>query len=147
MLNWPSGKFVIEPRPIQLEESKTAKQKPQQKYIIVIVNNSMVVQKLLQRAFDSMGYEVYAVETAAKAMNMVKSMQPHLIISDIKLPDSGGVEFVQSVRGITEAPVVLLTESANRAQFEGQAKNHGNVHFTNSHEVGEVVKVVEGALQ
>jgi CRP-like cAMP-binding protein/CheY-like chemotaxis protein len=147
MLNWQSGKFVIEPRPIHMEDAKTAKQKPQQKFIIVIVNNSMVVQKLLQRAFDSMGYEVYAVETAAKAMNMVKSMRPHLIISDTKLPDSGGVAFVQSVRGITNVPVVLLTESANRAQMEDQAKSQGKVYFTNSQEVGEVIKIVEGALQ
>jgi CRP-like cAMP-binding protein/CheY-like chemotaxis protein len=147
MLNWQSGRFVIEPRPIQMEDAETAKQKPRQKFIIVIVNNSMVVQRLLQRAFDSMGYEVYTVETASKAMNMVQSMRPHLIISDTKLPDSSGVELVQSVREITAVPVLLLTESANRAQVEEQAKNQPNIFFTNSQEVGEVVKIVEGALQ
>ena len=147
MLNWQSGKFVIEPRPIQMEAAKSAQQKPRPQFIIVIVNNSMVVQRLLQRAFDSMGYEVYTVETASKAMNMVQSMRPHLIISDTKLPDSSGVELVQSVREITAVPILLLTESANRAQVEEQAKDQPNIYFTNSQEVGEVVKIVEGALQ
>lgn len=146
MLNWKSGNFVIEPRPIQMEDIKTPKAKPKTKYIIVIVNNSMVVQKMLQRAFDSMGYEVYAIETASKAMNLVQSMRPHLIISDTKLPDASGVEFLKNVRGITDVPVVLLTESSNRPMIESQAKNQTNVHFTNSQEVGEVVKIVEGAL-
>lgn len=146
MLNWQSGTFTIEPRPIQMEDIKTEKSQPKQKHIIVIVNNSMVVQKLLQRAFDSMGYEVYAVETASKAVNLAQSMKPHLIISGTKLPDASGPEFVESVRGVTDAPVVLLTEASNKSQFEEQTRQHSDIHFTNSQEVGEVVKIVEGAL-
>ncbi len=147
MLNWQEGNFVIEPRRIELDESKAA-EKTRQKtaHRIVIVNNSMVVQKLLQRAFDSMGYEVYAVETASKALNLTKSMNPNLIIADTKLPDASGIEFLESVRGTSQIPVVLLTENTNRSEFETQAKGHQNVHFTNSQEIGEIVKIVESAL-
>ena len=148
ILNWDSGEFVVEPRPIQIEglAAKPAAD-PQGQKSIVIVNNSMVVQKLLQRAFESMGYEVYAVETAAKATKMVQSMQPDLVISDTKLPDGSGGELLQSIRGVAQIPVVLLTEGDNRAKVEAEVQGQSGVHFTNSQEVGEVVKVVEGVLK
>lgn len=146
MLNWQSGSFMIEPRPIKMEGVKAPKDASKEKPVILIVNNSMVVQKLLQRAFDSMGYEVYAVETAAKALNLVQSIQPHLVISDTKLPDASGSAFVGSLRGVSEVPVVMLTESTNRAAYEGEFKQQPAIYFTNSQEIGEVVKIVERAL-
>lgn len=147
MLNWPEGDFVIEPRPMQMDGlQEKAAAKPKEKFVIIIVNNSMIVQKLLQRAFDSMGYEVYAVETAAKAKNMVKSMNPHLVIADTKLPDAAGSAFISDLRQSSALPVVMLTETANRSQYEAETSQYQNIYFTNSHEVGEVVKVVEGVL-
>ncbi len=147
MLNWPDGEFIIEPRPIQMDDIKTEKASTAVESRIIIVNNSMVVQKLLQRAFESMGYEVFAVDNASKAVKMVQSMEPSLIISDTKLPDSTGMELLQTLRQITNIPVVLLTDAATRAQLENQASSDSRVYFTNSQEVGEVVKVVESALK
>ena len=148
MLNWTEGEFVIEPRPIQMDDIQSSKKKAKEKErkVIVIVNNSMIVQKLLQRAFDSMGYEVYAVETAAKALNLIKSLTPHLVISDTKLPDVSGSEFLGQLRQGSSVPVVMLTDQSNRAQFEGESQGQNQVHFTNSQEIGEVVKVVERVL-
>lgn len=150
LLKWKEGEFTVEPRPMRLEEEKptpAAANTPKDPHRIVIVNNSMVVQKMLQRAFDSMGYEVYAIEKGSKALNMIKSMKPNLIISDTKLPDATGAEFLASAREISQVPVVILTEESNRAQYENELKANNKVFFTNSQEVGEVVKVVENALK
>ncbi|RMF59301.1 MAG: response regulator [Calditrichaeota bacterium] len=147
MLNWEDGEFIIEPRPIRMDESSAPpKQEPREERRLIIVNNSMVVQKMLQRAFESMGYEVYAVDNGAKALKMIQSMDPHLIICDTKLPDTNGSELLNSIRAIGQIPVVFLTDASSRAQYEPQLSAKGEVYFTNSQEVGEVVKVVENAL-
>ena len=112
----------------------------------MIVNNSMVVQKLLQRAFESMGYEVFAVETANKALKMIESMKPTLVISDTKLSDGSGIELLNSVRSLGNYPFVLLTEASNRSKLVADAAGIAHTHFTNSQEIGEVVKVVESVL-
>lgn len=148
MRNWETGDFLIEPRPIKLAEPKAeaAPRKSGESFRVIIVNNSMVVQRLLQRAFDGLGYEVYAVDSAAKAVKMAESMSPHLVISDTKLPDADGVDFAASVRAISKVPVVLLTDGSNKAEHQSRAQNISNLHFTNSQEVGEVVKTVQGVL-
>jgi CheY-like chemotaxis protein len=155
LLNWKEGDFIIEPRPLQMEGGKQAdapagapEEKKEQKVPrIVIVNSSMVVQKLLQKAFESMGYEIYAVETANKGKNLIDSLQPNLVISDTKLPDSTGLEFFTDIREKSDIPFLLLTDSTSRAQYEKAAANLKGISFTNSHEIGEVVKMVETILK
>ncbi len=148
MLNWQEGRFMIEQRPIQVQEkAKAAAAAAPEQPCLLIVNNSMVVQKLLQRAFESMGYEVYTVETAAKASKMIRSLEPHLIISDTKLPDAEGVSFLKTYREISQTPVVLLTEASGKDQIRTATSDYSDIHFTNSQEVGEVVKIVESILK
>ncbi len=147
MLNWQDGHFTIEPRKISIEEIDAQKEQKAAGKVerrIIIVNNSMVVQRMLQRAFDSMGYEVYAVENANKAIKMARSMDPHLVISDTKLPDSSGVDLFNAIREFSEIPFVLLTEQDTRSQTATQANTQNSIYFTDSHEIGEIVKVVEG---
>ncbi|HQU72314.1 MAG TPA: cyclic nucleotide-binding domain-containing protein [Calditrichia bacterium] len=149
ILNWSDGDFLVEPKPIAMADLKAreaASRKAREDVSIVIVNNSMVVQKLLQRAFESMGYEVFAVETANKALKMIESMKPTLVISDTKLSDGSGIELLNSVRSLGNYPFVLLTEASNRSKLVADAAGIAHTHFTNSQEIGEVVKVVESVL-
>jgi CheY-like chemotaxis protein len=148
LLGWEEGEFAIEPKPLDMGESKKQEEKKEQKsYQIVIVNNSMVVQKLLQKAFESMGYEIYAVETANKGKNLVNSLKPDLVISDTKLPDGTGIDFLNSTRENSDTPFILLTDSSNKAQYEQEAGGIKSVSFTNSQEIGEIVKTVETILK
>lgn len=154
MLNWREGDFVIEPRPLQMggEPSGAPTKAPEptkekQVHRIVIVNNSMVVQKLLQKTFESMGYEIYAVETANKGKNLIDSLKPNLVISDTKLPDRTGIEFLSTIRETSAVPFLLLTDSTSRPEYERAAANLKGISFTNSHEIGEVVKTVETILK
>lgn len=148
LLNWDSGEFIVEPKPLQMgSEKKPEDKKKKTAHRIVIVNNSMVVQKLLQKTFESMGYEIYAVETANKGKNLSDSLNPNLIISDTKLPDSTGIEFLSSIRETSNTHFILLTDATTKPQYEKQAENFKDVSFTNSKEIGEVVKLVETILK
>lgn len=147
MLNWQEGEFVIKPKPLQMEEEKQAPPEETKIYRIVSVTNSMVVQKLLQKTFESMGYEIYAVETANKGKNLVESLKPNLVISDTKLPDGSGIDFLNSIRQNSNIPFILLTDSSNKSQYQQEAGDAPEVMFTTSHEIGEVVKLVELALK
>jgi CRP-like cAMP-binding protein/CheY-like chemotaxis protein len=147
LLKWEEGEFIIEPKPLQMEVEKKAEEKKAPSHRIVIVNNSMVVQKLLQKTFESMGYEIYAVETATKGKNLIDSLKPNLVISDTKLPDSTGIEFLTAIRENNNIPFILLTDSSTKPQYEQEAGNTADVSFTNSKEIGEVVKVVESILK
>ena len=131
---------------MKMENTETVFKDDDEKIRIIIVNNSIVVQKVLQKTFESMGYEIYAVDTAAKGQRLVESLLPHLVISDTKLPDSSGIEFIQTLREKTDVNVILLADQFNQDTLHEQLTDIKNVSLTKSQEVGEVIKVVESIL-
>lgn len=145
LLSWTEGEFIIEPEPLKLEEetkkeSQAPTQAPQQ---LLIINNSMVVQKMLQRMFEKIGYDVYSVETGEKGVNLVRKLQPDVVIVDTKLPDGSGSEVVQAIREASPVPVVLLTEDDNRSGFEERLNGVPQVGFTRSQELSEILHVTQ----
>lgn len=149
MLNWNEGTFIIKPKPFEMENTVKVDESVSTDDIprLVIVNNSMVVQKLLQRTFESMGYDVYTVETGSKGKKLVESLAPNLIISDTKLPDGSGIDFLESVRQSSDVHMVLLTDASNKMQFQKSTNQIKNVSLTESQEIGEIIKTVENILK
>lgn len=57
-------------------------------------------------------YEVRQVRTIAEALGTLEAGQPHVIISEVDLPDGSGLTFFQRVRTMPrgdDLPLILLT--------------------------------------
>ena len=144
LIGWNDGKFSVEPDPLRLEEEQASANVPVEEPLqLVIINASMVVQKMLQQTFEKIGYIVYVVENVQKGLNLIKKLEPDVVVSDVKLPDGNGIELVKSVRGFSGIPIVLLTEERNRAEFEAKLSDYQQIAFTRSHELGEIMHSVQ----
>ncbi len=148
MLGWTEGEFEIQPEPLKLEEEKPAAAKASPKEIqLVIINTSMVVQKMLQQTFENIGYTVYAVENKQKGLNLIQKLEPDLLVADTKLADSDAIDLVESVREISTLPIVLLTDERNREQFAQKLGTYEPIAFTRSQELGEVLHTVQKMME
>lgn len=141
MLNWNEGDFSIEPEPLKLEE-EAPPSKPEISDLLII-NNSVVVQKMLQRTFEKIGYTVYTVETLQKGLNMIEKLKPDAVISDIKLPDASANELVSEIRKISSVPVVLLTDQRSSEKLAAELEGTDKIYFTKSQEMGAILNTVE----
>ena len=71
LLAWLEGEFEIKSKPLTLDTDEK-KIKDEQKEIL-IVNNSLVVRKLIERAFKGLGYKVSSAENVAKSNAVIDS--------------------------------------------------------------------------
>ncbi len=144
MLDWEAGKFEIIPEPLKLDEKQEAEteqsEEPKQ---LLIINTSVVVQKMLQRTFENIGYTVYAVENKQKGLNLINKLEPDIVVADTKLPDSDGFELVKSVRETSALPIVLLTDERNQEEFSQKLSEYPSLSFTKSHEMSEILHAVQ----
>jgi len=77
---------------------------------ILIVDDEASVRDLLERFLTGAGFRVTAVATAAEAIRSVREDPPQLIISDLQLEDSDGLEMIAKLKATLPAtPVMLLT--------------------------------------
>jgi two-component system response regulator VanR len=77
---------------------------------ILIVDDEVEIRDLLGLYLTSNGYQVTAFETAMEALRFVTTNQPDLIISDLQLEDSDGLEMIEKLKAtLPNVPVILLT--------------------------------------
>lgn len=144
LMGWEEGTFVVEPDPLRLDQEEQSVEAVSVEPIqLVIINASMVVQKMLQQIFEKIGYSVYAVENKQKGLNLIKKLQPNVVVADVKLPDSNGIDLVKSIREFSDVPIVLLTEERNREEYQSHLSGFKDIGFTRSQELGEIMHAVQ----
>jgi two-component system chemotaxis response regulator CheY len=88
---------------------------------ILIVDDSSVMRKILERSLRQAGFELSSVHQAgngAEALAVLAENQVDLILCDINMPVMDGLEFVRQLRGVEnakEAPVVMITTEGSES--------------------------------
>lgn len=145
LLSWEKGKFAITVKPLTLGNEGDDSVEVETKTVL-IVNNSMVVRKVIERAFKGLGYDVDTSSNIETSNELINSEGPDIIISDVKLSDGNGIDFINHVRKDYQLPFIFITDSSIKAEFEEELKKLGNAELTKTHEVSEIVKIVENTL-
>src|SRR6266702_1435974 len=90
----------------------SAKQAQPNKKRILLVDDHPVLRKGLVRLIDSKDEFVVCGEasTAVDAMALIHELEPHLIIVDIGLPGTSGIELTKTIRAeFGKLPVLILS--------------------------------------
>jgi CRP-like cAMP-binding protein/CheY-like chemotaxis protein len=146
MLGWKVGEFEIKAKPLTLEESKTEQSEAKEPKKILIVNNSLVVRKLIERAFRGLGYSVSTAENIEKSNEIMSQSMPDIVITDVKLADGLGIDFCKGVKSEKDIPFIFLADDSVKAEFDDDLHNIGKAALTKTHEVSEIVKLVENMI-
>lgn len=93
---------------------------------ILLVDDSATMLMSIRNTLETNGFVVEIAEDGAKALAKCKSgLKPDLIITDVNMPNMGGIEFIKNVRALTGfrfTPILTLTTEANQAKRdEGKA--------------------------
>jgi two-component system chemotaxis response regulator CheY len=88
----------------------------------LIVDDSGVMRKIVERSLRQAGLELAEVWEAAnglEALALLQEKTPDLILSDINMPSMDGLEFVRQLRGVESAkgvPVVMITTEGSESR-------------------------------
>ncbi|MCK5224675.1 response regulator, partial [Candidatus Calescamantes bacterium] len=69
-----------------------------EKIRILIVDDEANMRKILSLALKKHGYEVQTAESGSRALEQMKGFVPQMIISDIKMDNMTGIEFIRKLR-------------------------------------------------
>jgi CheY-like chemotaxis protein len=92
---------------------------------VLVVDDSLSVRKMVERALETKGLEVIAATSGADAMERLDSARPDLIVCDVVMPDVDGYricEFVRSHPVLSRTPVLLISGIVNSAVLDRAAR-------------------------
>lgn len=77
---------------------------------ILVVDDDLHILEVLEARLSSAGYEVFKAAGAQEALKLLKTRQVDLMISDMKMPNMGGMNLLKEARTMVPGlPVVFLT--------------------------------------
>lgn len=77
---------------------------------IVIVDDESLIRMDLRDQLEQAGHEVLGEGcNGVEAIALAKSLQPDIVLMDVKMPELNGIEAARQIRRARYAPVVLLT--------------------------------------
>jgi two-component system response regulator PilR (NtrC family) len=81
---------------------------------ILIVDDELSMRQFLTHLFQRDGHAIRVAENGRKAMSMLREQSADVIISDVKMPDMGGIELLRAARELNaEIEVIMMTAFAN----------------------------------
>jgi DNA-binding response OmpR family regulator len=77
---------------------------------LLIVDDMPIIRECLQFYFEQKGFTVFTSASAEEALRVINKESPDIMLSDINLPQTSGIELIKLVRQFNrEIKVMVLT--------------------------------------
>ncbi|MFN4897012.1 MAG: PleD family two-component system response regulator [Pseudomonadota bacterium] len=105
------------------ENTKPSQRLSHRSQSVLVVDDDAEQLKFLKRIIERAGFRVIASQSATEALDVLGEKPVDLIVSDYKMPEMDGFEFLQALRGVDtdgsggDIPVIMLTACGDDLEF------------------------------
>jgi len=89
---------------------------------ILVIDDEVKVRRMVADVLEAFGFEVIHAENGAEAMACVQAQRPDVVLCDVILPESSGLDVARTLKNLptmTDAPVILMTGYPYMTQYMG----------------------------
>ncbi len=118
-------------------------------FTVLVVEDDPVILRLLEVNFELEGFDVLLARDGAEGIEMARASRPDIIVSDIMMPKSSGLELVAALRGdeSTKAiPIILLSAKAQTSDLKIGLDSGADDYVTKPFEPLDLVDRVNALL-
>jgi DNA-binding response OmpR family regulator len=82
---------------------------------VLVVDDEPIVREVVVRYLERAGHETLEADHGDRARELLESGRPDLVVLDVMLPGTDGLELCRWIRSRSELPVILLTARGEEA--------------------------------
>ena len=115
---------------------------------ILIIDNEPSLRKVIQTNLTASGYSATVAENGEEGLKLAKSIQPDLILLDIKMPGMSGWDVLKALHAdveLKQTPVIIMTAFLRETE-ETRARKMGVGFMEKPFNVAELLGQVKKAL-
>ena len=114
---------------------------------ILIVDDEVQIRRLLEITLSANGYKISEASTGKDGLLLAASLNPVLIILDLGLPDSDGLEILKKLREWYQKPVIILSVRNSEDDIVKALDYGANDYLTKPFRTGELLARIRVAIR
>jgi two-component system KDP operon response regulator KdpE len=114
---------------------------------ILVVDDEPQITRVLKTTLSSQGYGIRTAADGKQALQEMKGWSPDLVITDLRMPNMGGLELCRAIRSESRVPIIVLSVKGEEA-IKVEALDAGaDDYITKPFNVNELLARVRAALR
>ena len=114
--------------------------------VAVVIEDEPQIRRFVRAALEGEGWQVFEADTAQRGLVEAGTRKPDLLVLDLGLPDSDGLDVIRDVRGWSAVPIVVLSARADEADKIAALDAGADDYLTKPFGVGELLARVRANL-
>ncbi len=96
---------------------------------LLVVDDEVDVCDFVKNFFKERNFEVSVAYDGKEALSIVKSINPDIILLDIKMPVMDGIEALKAIRKKDSTKKVIIITAVEDVEKAEEAKHHGVTEY------------------
>lgn len=114
---------------------------------ILVVDDEPQITRVLRTTLSAHGYDVRVANDGEMALEIMKDWAPHLIITDLAMPNLDGVELCRRVRVFSAIPIIVLSVRGQEQHKVGALDAGADDYVTKPFNMNELLARVRANLR
>jgi two-component system, OmpR family, KDP operon response regulator KdpE len=115
--------------------------------IILIIDDEVQIRRLLEITLSASGYKISEASTGKEGLSLAASHQPALIILDLGLPDTDGLDVLRKLREWYGKPIIILSVRSSEDDIIKALDSGANDYLTKPFRTGELLARIRVAIR
>lgn len=114
---------------------------------VLVVDDEPAIRRFLHASLTAHGYTVFEAASGREAIDAVAAQRPDLVILDLGLPDTDGIEVTRVLRGWTQMPIIILSVREHESDKIAALDAGADDYLTKPFSVGELLARLRAAAR
>lgn len=116
--------------------------------MILVVEDHKTLRLMIVKGLKKEGFEVIDAENGKEALALLEKIEPELIVSDVRMPEMDGFEFLGKVREKNKIiPFIFLTVLDDLEDYQIGYNLGADGYITKPFEIDELVEKIKRKLR
>ncbi len=115
--------------------------------VVIVIEDDAQIRHFVQLALESAGCQVHVADTAKRGLIDAGTRRPDLIVLDLGLPDSDGMDVIRELRAWSSVPIIVLSARTTEAGKIAALDAGADDYLTKPFGAGELLARVRAHLR
>ena len=114
---------------------------------VVVIEDDKQIRRFVRTTLESQNMTVFEAETGQQGLREAAFRKPELIVVDLGLPDTDGIDVIRELRTWTDQPVIVLSARTNEEAKVGALDSGADDYLTKPFSVSELLARIRAQLR